>query len=70
MGADISMLAQIEQIGGKFYYDREEKDLLEILSDHGVNFIRLRLWNDPSGKGGGENDKERTIALAKRVAGE
>jgi len=47
-GVDVSMLAQIEKSGGKFYdTDGEEKDCLLILKNHGVNWIRLRLWNNP-----------------------
>ncbi len=48
MGADISSLAQIEECGGKYYdADGQEKDMLLILKERGVNWIRLRLWNDP-----------------------
>lgn len=48
MGADISMLDQIERNGGK-YYDLQgaQKDCLAILKENGVNWIRLRLWNNP-----------------------
>lgn len=72
MGADVSMLSQIEASGGKFYADGIEKDALEILRDHGVNWIRLRLWNDPTDKngkplGGGNNDLQRTVAMAVRA---
>src|SRR6185369_10954674 len=72
MGADVSMLQQIEDNGGKFYDNGVEKDCLTILKDHGVNWIRLRIWNDPTddqGKplGGGDNDLERTVAMATRV---
>jgi arabinogalactan endo-1,4-beta-galactosidase len=74
MGADVSMLKQIEDNGGKFYVNGVEKDCLAILKDHGVNWIRLRLWNDPTdqnGKylGGGNNDLEQTAAIAARAKG-
>ncbi len=74
MGADVSMLKQIEDSGGKFYVNGVEKDCLTILKDHGVNWIRLRIWNDPTdehGKylGGGNNDLERTVAMAVRAKG-
>ena len=47
------------------------EDLLAILRRHGVNLIRLRLWNDPydpNGRpyGAGTNDLSRTMALARR----
>ena len=72
MGADVSMLAQIEASGGKFYAQGVEKDCLEILRDHGVNWIRLRIWNDPTDKdgkplGGGNNDLDRTVEIAARA---
>ncbi len=46
-GADISSLPEIESSGGKFYEQGNEKDLLEILKNHGCNYIRLRLWHTP-----------------------
>jgi len=66
-GMDVSALKAIEESGGKYYENGEEKDLLEILKGRGVNYIRLRLWNDPSGKGGGETDLETVKELAKRA---
>ncbi len=74
MGADVSMLKQIEDNGGKFYDSGVETDCLTILKEHGVNWTRLRLWNDPTdeqGKylGGGNNDLESTVAMAARAKG-
>ncbi|MDQ6419479.1 glycosyl hydrolase 53 family protein [Paenibacillus sp. LHD-117] len=72
-GADVSMLQQIEASGGAYYdADGEEKDLLAILKDNGVNWIRLRTWVDPTDAqgqplGGGNNDTETTVSLAKRA---
>ncbi len=65
-GADISTLQAIEDAGGKYYDNGVEKDLLDILQNHGVNYIRLRIWNNPV-EADGYNDKEHVIALAKRV---
>lgn len=72
MGADVSMLRQIEISGGKYYVNGVEKDCLKILRDHGVNWIRLRIWNDPTdehgeGLGGGNNDLARTVEMAARA---
>ncbi|WP_294429108.1 glycosyl hydrolase 53 family protein [uncultured Treponema sp.] len=48
-GVDISMVDQIERTGGKFYNARgEEEDIFKILKDHGVNYVRIRLWNNPT----------------------
>lgn len=72
-GADVSMLAEIEECGGKYFdADGKEKDLFVILKENGVNWIRLRVWNNPVddkgvGLGGGNNDLARTIALGKRA---
>jgi arabinogalactan endo-1,4-beta-galactosidase len=72
MGADVSMLKQIEDSGGKFYDNGVEKDCLTILKEHGVNWIRLRIWNDPTDAagtllGGGNNDLENTVMMAARA---
>ena len=48
-GVDISMVDQIEKSGGKFYNARgEEEDIFQILKDNGVNYVRIRLWNNPT----------------------
>jgi arabinogalactan endo-1,4-beta-galactosidase len=66
------MLSQIEENGGKYFDQGIEGDALEILKKHGVNWIRLRIWNDPTDAGGnplggGNNDLERTVEIAKRA---
>ncbi|MDF4711386.1 glycosyl hydrolase 53 family protein, partial [Vibrio parahaemolyticus] len=70
-GMDISMLPEIEKLGGKYYQNGNEKDLIQILKDSGVNSIRARLWVDPMSAtgevfGGGNNTLERSIELGKR----
>jgi len=72
MGADVSMLGEIEKNGGQYFDGGVEGDALEILQNHGVNWIRLRIWNDPTdvnGKplGGGNNDLQSTVKIAKRA---
>ena len=47
MGGDVSMLHEVEELGGVFYENGVEKDALEILSSNGMNYVRLRLWVDP-----------------------
>ena len=64
-GADVSMLKDVEDLGGKFYDDGINKDALEIMNDHGANYVRLRLWVDPydsegNSYGGGRNDFNTT----------
>ncbi|MBB3109540.1 arabinogalactan endo-1,4-beta-galactosidase [Paenibacillus phyllosphaerae] len=65
-GADISTLQALEDQGIKFYENGEEQDLLTILKDHGVNYIRLRVWNNPV-EADGYNDKAKLIELAPRI---
>jgi len=73
-GVDASMIQKIEDLGGVYYnQDGTEQDVYQILSDAGVNFFRLRLWNDPADKygrtyGGGENGIDQDIKMAKRAA--
>lgn len=75
IGADISWVQAIEDRGVKFSDDGVEKDILEILKDHGFNYIRLRVFNDPTKptprdrpySKQGYCDLDHTIAMAKRV---
>jgi arabinogalactan endo-1,4-beta-galactosidase len=69
---DVSTLNELEKCGAKFYDQGREMDLFALLASYHVNYVRLRLWNDPyseDGKpyGGGTNDLAVTIALAKRA---
>jgi arabinogalactan endo-1,4-beta-galactosidase len=72
MGADVSMLAQMEASGALFYVNGRQRDCLALLKDQGINWIRLRIWNDPTDEngqplGGGNNDLAKTVAIAKRA---
>ena len=71
-GMDISSLDEIERLGARFFDNGREGDLIEILKSYDVNYIRLRLWNDPKSPegvpyGGGNNDYAATLRMAKRV---
>ncbi|WP_171972568.1 glycosyl hydrolase 53 family protein [Mucilaginibacter polytrichastri] len=72
MGADISFLPELEAKGLKFSDKGVQKDALEILKDHGFNYIRLRIFNNPARDSGyspnkGFCDLEHTRQMAKRV---
>lgn len=75
IGADISWVQQREDRGGTFSDRGVEKDILQILKDHGFNYIRLRVFNDPTKatprdrpySPEGYCDLPHTIAMAKRV---
>jgi len=72
LGADISFLPQLEARGMKFSDKGVEKDAIQILKDHGFNYVRLRIFNDPANDSGyspklGFCDLEHTKQMAKRV---
>ena len=48
LGCDISSVVALENSGVKFYgWDGSEHDLFDTLKQSGVNYIRVRIWNDP-----------------------
>ena len=73
LGADISFLPELESNGMKFFdTDGKQKDAIEILKNHGMNYVRLRIFNDPARDSGyspkkGFCDLEHTKQMAKRV---
>jgi arabinogalactan endo-1,4-beta-galactosidase len=52
IGADISFIPQREAMGMKFMENGEEKDVMEILKDNGLNYIRLRVFVNPENEKG------------------
>ena len=73
MGVDVSSVLSLEAAGVKFYdHDGQEKDLFAILAENGVNYIRVRVWNDPfdangNGYGGGNCDINAATEIGKRA---
>lgn len=74
MGADVSSLLSLERSGTVFYdFDGNVQDALKTMSDAGINYIRVRVWNDPydsdgNGYGGGNCDINTALELGKRAA--
>ena len=71
-GADVSIMPELERNCTKFYDNGIEQDGLTILKNHGVNWIRVRIWNNPyvvgpEGVGGGNTDEAKAIEMAKRA---
>lgn len=74
-GVDISTVLSLEESGVAFYdFDGNEADLFEVLADAGVNWARIRVWNqpyssaDPSlGYGAGNVDAERATEIGRRA---
>lgn len=73
-GVDISSYQSLINAGVKFYdFNGQEANLFKVLKDAGVNWIRLRLWNDPYnaegfGYGGGNNDEESLVKMASEAS--
>lgn len=73
-GVDISSIISLEEAGMKFYDDNGNvQDIFQVLADHGVNYIRVRIWNEPYDSnghsyGGGHSDLETAAKIGKRAA--
>ncbi len=73
-GVDISSIIA-EEKSGVVYYNEEgaEQDIFQTLAQNGVNYIRVRVWNDPynengNGYGGGNNDTKTAAEIGARAA--
>jgi arabinogalactan endo-1,4-beta-galactosidase len=83
LGADVSWIPEEEARGVTYYDGSVQKDVFRILKDHGFNYIRLRIFNDPKAASGGSAattgavysgyssqgfcDLAHTLAMAKRI---
>ncbi|MFN2108873.1 MAG: arabinogalactan endo-beta-1,4-galactanase, partial [Anaerolineae bacterium] len=64
-GVDISSLPRVEDKGGVFYDEAgQAQDIFQILADHGVNYVRLKLWHTPVN---GYNNLEKVKGMAMRI---
>lgn len=72
-GVDVSSIISLEQSGVRFYNEQGiQQDIFTTLKQSGVNYIRVRIWNDPytadgKGYGGGDNDLAKAIEIGKRA---
>ena len=71
-GADVSSYISLKDSGVKFYdFDGNELDdqgFFNLLKASGMNYIRIRVWNDPynangNGYGGGNNDLDKAVKM-------
>ena len=73
MGMDASCVPALEASGVKYYnYNGEEQDVFKTLAEAGVNYIRVRIWNDPfdsngNGYGGGNCTIDTAVEIGKRA---
>lgn len=72
-GMDASCVPALENSGVKYYdFDGQETDVYAVLASQGINYIRVRVWNDPytssgMGYGGGNCDIDNAVAIGKRA---
>lgn len=72
-GVDISSVIALENSGVVFKdKDGKAQDIFVTLKEAGVNYVRVRIWNDPydsegNGYGGGTNDVAKAIEIGKRA---
>ena len=64
IGADLSFLRQAEASGTVFKDQGRAKPGLQIFMDHGYNWVRLRIFNNPTEL---PNDLAYTLALARQA---
>jgi len=71
IGADLSSVPASEDRGTTFMDHGKEMDILEIMKSHGFNYVRLRIFVDPTAENGyssqGYCGLDQTIKFAKRV---
>jgi arabinogalactan endo-1,4-beta-galactosidase len=64
-GADVSTLQRAADLGAQYYYPNGTPgDPLDILKSAGVNYVRLRIWNNPRS---GYNNKDKVLQYARTV---
>jgi arabinogalactan endo-1,4-beta-galactosidase len=72
-GVDLSSYLALVQNGVQFYdFNGQPADLLKVLSDAGVNYVRLRMWVDPYNAqgltyGGGNDDEANVLEMARQA---
>lgn len=73
LGMDASAVPALEDAGVKYYdFDGKETDVYTVLRMNGINYIRVRVWNDPfdsegRGYGGGNCDINTAVEIGKRA---
>ena len=72
-GMDASQVPALEASGVKYFgFDGAETDVFRILAENGVNYIRVRIWNDPfdaegHGYGGGNCNLDTALEIGRRA---
>jgi len=72
-GMDSSQVPALEAAGVKYYdFEGKETDVFKLLAQSGINYIRVRVWNDPfdsegNGYGGGNCNIDTAVEIGKRA---
>lgn len=72
-GVDISSIISLEESGVRFKDTQgKERDIFQLFAEADVNYVRVRIWNDPydengNGYGGGNNDLAKAIEIGQRA---
>ncbi len=72
-GMDVSSVLALEESGVVFRDSAgNPADLFDVLYDHGVTDVRVRVWNNPftaagQGYGGGDNDVAHAVEIGERA---
>lgn len=73
-GVDISSYRALKDSGVKYYdfagNELDDAGFFKLLKDSGINYVRIRVWNDPydasgNGYGGGNNDLQKAVDMGK-----
>lgn len=73
MGMDASCVPALEDSGVVFRDAQgREQDVFKTLAEHGINYIRVRVWNDPfdgagNGYGGGNCTIDTAVEIGQRA---
>ena len=73
LGVDLSIQEELDALGAKYYYRKKLVEPFSFFATHShISMVRLRLWHDPYDEkrqpyGGGTNDLETTLKLARRA---
>ncbi len=73
-GMDLSSVVSLENSGVMFYSaSGQPQDVFVTLAEAGVNYIRVRVWNNPydirgNGYGGGNCDVQKAAEIGRRAA--
>jgi len=73
-GVDISSVISEEKSGVRYFNEEgKQENIFQILKSNGVNYIRVRVWNNPytesgNGYGGGNSDLAKAILIGKQAS--